>query len=117
MTLADDVYAVVRLVPRGRVVCYGDLAELFGVGPRMVGRVMAGLDEPDVPWWRVVRADGGMDPHVIEQAREHWLAEGIATTDRGVRIRLHHADLAQLADAAERLLGPLPGAGDVAPVF
>ena len=28
-------------VPPGRVVCYGDIAELVGVGPRPVGRVMS----------------------------------------------------------------------------
>ncbi len=111
MTLAESVWEVVRLVPPGCVVSYGDLAELFGIGPRMVGHAMAGLDEPDVPWWRVVRADGSMATHLLGEAREHWLAEGIATTDKGVRIRLHRADLGALADAAERALGSLPGLG------
>ncbi len=33
--------AVARLVPPGRVVAYGDIAALLGVGPRQVGRIMA----------------------------------------------------------------------------
>ena len=112
MTLAADVLAVVRLVPPGCVVAYGDLAELFGTGPRIIGRIMATNDVPDLPWWRVVRADGGMADHLVEQAVPHWREEGIAFTDGRARIGRHRADLAALADAAEARLGPLPGAGD-----
>jgi alkylated DNA nucleotide flippase Atl1 len=112
VTLADDVLAVVRLVPPGCVVAYGDIAELFGTGPRIVGRIMATNEAPDVPWWRVVRADGGMADPLVDRAAPHWREEGIAFADGRVRIRRHRADLAVLADAAEALLGPLQGAGD-----
>lgn len=114
MTLADDVVGVVRLVPAGRVVAYGDLAELFGASPRIVGRIMATYDGGDVPWWRVVRADGTMADHLVDQAVQHWREEGIGAVDGRVRMSRHRADLAALADAAESLLGPLPGAGEPA---
>lgn len=113
MTLADDVVAVVRLVPPGRVVAYGDIAELFATSPRIVGRVMATYEAADVPWWRVVRADGRMADHLVERAEQHWHDEGIRAVDGRVRMRHHRADLAALADAAESILGPLPGAGEV----
>ena len=113
MTLAHDVLEVVRLVPAGCVVAYGDLAELFGTSPRIIGRIMATNDAADLPWWRVVRADGGMADHLVDDAVPHWREEGIGFADGRARIRQHRADLAALADAAETRLGPLPGAGDV----
>jgi alkylated DNA nucleotide flippase Atl1 len=115
VTLADDVGAVVRLVPPGRVVAYGDLAELFGTSPRIIGRIMATNDAPGLPWWRVLRADGGMTPHLRDEARQHWLEEGIGLAGERARIREFRADLALLADRAEQLLGSLPGAGEPAP--
>ena len=115
MTLADDVLVVVGLVPPGHVVAYGDLAELFGTGPRIIGRIMAANDAVDLPWWRVVRADGGMADHLVDKAVPHWREEGIGFLDGRVRIRRHRADLAALADAAEARLGPLPGAGEALP--
>lgn len=57
----DDVTERVRQavcdIPAGRVASYGDIGRNLGVNPRQVGRVMARLDD-DVPWWRVVYADG-----------------------------------------------------------
>jgi alkylated DNA nucleotide flippase Atl1 len=115
VSLPDDVAAVVRLVPSGCVVSYGDVAELLGTGPRVVGRVMGTHDEPDLPWWRIVRADGGMDEHIIDRAIPHWREEGISFSGTKARIRRHRADLAALADAAEAALGRLPGAGEPSP--
>ena len=112
MSLADDVVSVVRVVPSGCVVSYGDIAELLGTSPRIIGHAMATQEEPGLPWWRVVRADGGMADRLVDRAVPHWLEEGIGFVDGRVRIRRHRADLAALADAAESFLGPLPGAGD-----
>lgn len=56
----EAVLAVVEQIPPARVMSYGAIAEVVGVGgPRQVGRVMA-LEGGGVPWWRVVRADGGL---------------------------------------------------------
>src|SRR5690606_7125893 len=52
---AERVLDVADLIPPGRVMTYGDVAEWLGEGgPRQVGRVMA-LYGGAVPWWRVVR--------------------------------------------------------------
>ena len=54
----DAVLCAVEQIPPGRVLSYGDVAELVGVGgPRQVGHIMA-THGGVVPWWRVVRADG-----------------------------------------------------------
>ncbi|GAA4818435.1 MGMT family protein [Streptomyces ziwulingensis] len=56
---AERVLEVADLIPPGRVMTYGDVAEwLEEGGPRQVGRVMSLYGGAGVPWWRVVRADG-----------------------------------------------------------
>lgn len=54
----ESVAKLVAMIPAGNVLSYGDIAELLNCGgPRQVGRVMS-ASEGDLPWWRVVRADG-----------------------------------------------------------
>lgn len=73
---AERVLEVAELVPPGRVMTYGDVAEwLEEGGPRQVGRVMA-LYGGAVPWWRVVRADGVLLPGHELRALAHYRAEG-----------------------------------------
>lgn len=73
---AERVFEVAELIPPGRVMTYGDVAEwLEEGGPRQVGRVMA-LYGDAVPWWRVVRADGRLLPGHELRALGHYRAEG-----------------------------------------
>ncbi|MFG1669613.1 MGMT family protein [Streptomyces sp. Y7] len=73
---AERVLEVSELIPPGRVMTYGDVAEwLEEGGPRQVGRVMA-LYGGAVPWWRVVRSDGVLLPGHELRALEHYRAEG-----------------------------------------
>ena len=66
MRLADEqsyrerVYEIVRHIPRGRVMTYGQIAEILGEGytARTVGYVMHGADSENVPWQRVINAQG-----------------------------------------------------------
>jgi len=55
----ERVYRIVRRIPRGRVMTYGQIAELLGDGytPRTVGFVMHGAPT-DTPWHRVLNAQG-----------------------------------------------------------
>jgi methylated-DNA-protein-cysteine methyltransferase related protein len=56
----DDIYDVVRLIPRGRVTSYGAIAKYLGNGgARMVGWAMNACHSmPDVPAHRVVNRNG-----------------------------------------------------------
>jgi methylated-DNA-protein-cysteine methyltransferase related protein len=56
----ERVYKVVRRIPRGRVMTYGQLAYILGEGytPRTVGFVMHGADERKTPWQRVINSQG-----------------------------------------------------------
>lgn len=55
------IYDTVRRIPRGKVVTYGQVAELAGLPrrARLVGQVLWQLDETtDIPWHRVINARG-----------------------------------------------------------
>lgn len=54
------VYALVRRIPKGKVMTYGQIATLLGsrLSPRAVGWAMHGSPR-GVPWHRVVNASGG----------------------------------------------------------
>ncbi|WP_372697952.1 MGMT family protein [Arthrobacter sp. JSM 101049] len=83
----DAVYRLAGAIPPGCVLTYGDIAELLGSGgPRQVGAAMSQSTGRNVPWWRVVRADGTLPDGLIERAKEHWTEEEIPM-HRG-RIRL-----------------------------
>ncbi|WP_107474062.1 MGMT family protein [Streptomyces sp. TP-A0874] len=73
---ADRVLEVAELIPAGKVLTYGDIAEWLGEGgPRQVGRVMARYGGA-VPWWRVVRADGVPLVGSERRALARYRAEG-----------------------------------------
>ncbi len=56
----ERVYQVVRKIPRGRVMTYGQIAVILGQGytPRTVGFVMHGANETNTPWHRVINSQG-----------------------------------------------------------
>jgi methylated-DNA-protein-cysteine methyltransferase-like protein len=58
-------YAVIRRIPHGRVATYGQIAALAGLQrrARMVGQALRSTPEGlEVPWHRVVNAQGGVSP-------------------------------------------------------
>lgn len=76
------VLAVVEGIPRGKVMSYGDVAALLGLGPREVARVMATQGD-EVAWWRVLRSDGTCAPHLAQKQLALLRAEGVALRGRG----------------------------------
>ncbi|MEU1125523.1 MGMT family protein [Streptomyces sp. NPDC005899] len=94
---AERVLDVADLIPPGRVMTYGDVAEWLGDGgPRQVGRAMA-LYGSTVPWWRVVRADGALLPGHEQRALEHYRQEGtpLRPAPRGTEGHLPRLDMRQ----------------------
>lgn len=66
--LYTRIYNLVRQVPPGKVVTYGQVARMVGgCTARMVGYAMAALsgtsENEDVPWQRVINAQGKISPH------------------------------------------------------
>ena len=56
----DRVFELVRRIPTGYVMTYGQIAEILGEGytPRAVGFVMHSADEETTPWHRVINSQG-----------------------------------------------------------
>lgn len=85
MDPAEAVYEVVRTIPSGRVVTYGQVAEMvegIALSPREVGGIM-NVCPPDVPWQRVVGAGGHLpigkrSATLAMRQRELLEREGIA---------------------------------------
>ena len=87
------VLALVRRVPAGRVVTYGQVATLVGAprAARAVGGAMRRCS-PGVPWHRVVNGQGGISRRDNRDSvmRQRLLLEG-----EGVRFRRGRVDLAR----------------------
>jgi len=86
----EAVLDVVELIPAGKVMSYGAIAEYladrFDRGSaRRVGTIMA-LHGGSVPWYRVVNAVGRLPPGHEITARRQLAAEGV--TFRGERVNM-----------------------------
>jgi len=73
----------IRRIPPGYVRTYGDVSP---GAPRLAGTVLRASAE-DVPWWRVVRADGTL----AKGARQARLLR-----DEGILVRNNRVDLTEL---------------------
>jgi len=89
--LVARVLAVVDKIPPGRVLSYGDVAALAAAPtPRDVGQVLLRHGE-EVPWWRVLRADGTPPAHLRERQLALLRAEGTPMAPYGGAVDLAHA--------------------------
>ena len=77
----DDILRRLRAVPAGFVATYGDLCP---EAPRFAGRVLAQCDDPDLPWHRVVRADGSL----AKGTRQRRLLDSEGVPFRGQRVEM-----------------------------
>ena len=69
----EQIYSVVRRIPRGRIATYGQVAEIAGLEghARQVGYALHNLPEnSDVPWHRVVNAKGEISPRSTDDSHE-----------------------------------------------
>ena len=92
--LAAKVLAVIRRIPPGRVLTYGDVAALSGTEAtaRDVGQGLVRHGErEDLPWWRVLRADGTPPPHLLDRQLALLRDEGTPLAPSGTAVDLHAA--------------------------
>lgn len=91
----DNVYKIVRQIPKGYVMSYGQAAALAGNlrAPRAAGYAMCQCPFGDVPCHRVVYADGSLATGAFfGEGRQRALleAEGVCfTADGRVDMRRH----------------------------
>lgn len=85
----ERVYEIVRQIPVGKVMTYGQIAEILGEGytPRTVGYVMRASNTNDVPWQRVINAKGSCSTakiHMILDLQQKLLEEeGVEFNEHG----------------------------------
>jgi methylated-DNA-protein-cysteine methyltransferase related protein len=92
MRFRAAVYALVRRVPPGRVVTYGQVAALVR-RPRAARAVGAAMKQcpAGVPWHRVVNAQGGISRRRVASG---MLTQRIRLEQEGVRLRHGRVPLA-----------------------
>jgi len=81
------ILARIRATPEGFVRTYGDVSP---GAPRFAGAVLAATCDPDLPWHRIVRADGTLAAGARQRRRLR--AEGVPFTASG-RVDLRVARL------------------------
>lgn len=82
-----EVLERVRGIPEGFVCTYGDVSP---GAPRFAGTVLFHADDPDLPWWRVVRADGSL----AKGDRQRALLRSEGVPFRGARVDMQVARVA-----------------------
>jgi methylated-DNA-protein-cysteine methyltransferase related protein len=65
---------------------YGDVSP---GAPRFAGTVLSANHDPDLPWWRIVRADGSL----AKGARQRALLDAEGVPFRGERVDMRIARL------------------------
>ena len=93
MNFFEQVYDIVRSIPPGQVISYGQIAFLAG-NPRMARQVGWALHccPKDVPWQRVVRKDGSLPQGPgLNDSRQRKLLEmeGVNFDEEGRVLRSH----------------------------
>jgi methylated-DNA-protein-cysteine methyltransferase-like protein len=81
---ARTILARVRAVPEGFVRTYGDVSP---GAPRLAGTVLAGAEDPSLPWHRIVRADGSL----AQGTRQRRLLRREGVPFRGERVDMRVA--------------------------
>jgi methylated-DNA-protein-cysteine methyltransferase-like protein len=82
----ERVYDIVRKIPEGKVMTYGQISKIVGVDPRMVGWALhANKEASDVPCHRVVNKDGRLAPGYAfggpDEQKIRLVAEGVEFVD------------------------------------
>lgn len=96
----ERVEALVRQIPKGRVMTYGQIAALCGNAraARIVGGV-AHFGDPELPWQRVVNKSGGLAagyPGGRVAHKAHLEAEGFEVTELDDEPGNYKVDVARL---------------------
>ena len=82
----ERILDAVRAIPEGFVATYGDVSP---GAPRLAGRLLGSVHAPDIPWWRVVRADGSLAGGAEQRRRLE--REGVSfRSGKAERVDLHH---------------------------
>ncbi len=108
-TSAERILSAVRAIPPGQVAGYGEVAARAGLPgrARLAARVLSENDDPDLPWHRVLRANGRIafpsGSWHFDQQCQRLRAEGVTVV--GGRVR----GISPVTSVDEQVWGPLKG--------
>ncbi|HIE4564039.1 TPA: MGMT family protein [Stenotrophomonas maltophilia] len=98
------ILAVIRAIPPGKVMGYGQVAMRAGMPgrARLTARILGQNDDPDLPWHRVLRSDGRI---AMEEGSAGWREQSQRLRAEGVvvengRVRMPATDPVAALDAA-----------------
>ncbi len=84
-TVFQKVYTLVKKIPVGKVITYGEIGKEIGVDPRIVGFALHANQDPLVPCHRVVNKEGRLAPNFAfdgwREQRRRLLTEGVEFRD------------------------------------
>ena len=88
---AGRVLELIDIIPAGRVLSYGDIADFLGAGgPRQVAKVLA-RNADGAPWHRVICADGTAANAIATEQITRLRAEGAAFIAGSARVDMRRA--------------------------
>lgn len=81
----ERILAAIRAIPPGHVAAYGDVARRAGLPgrARLTARVLGDHDDPDLPWFRVLRAGGRI---AFAEGSRGWREQTARLRAEGVRV-------------------------------
>lgn len=88
MKTFEKVYQVVRTIPAGAVMTYGQVAKIVGTTPRLVGYALHANKDPNTPCHRVIFKDGSLSKNYAfggeKEQRRKLIEEGVDFGQRGI---------------------------------
>jgi methylated-DNA-protein-cysteine methyltransferase related protein len=83
----SNVYKLVKKIPEGKVMTYGQIAEIIGTkDARKVGWALHGNKDPEIPCHRVVNKDGAVAVNYAfggeREQKMRLLSEGVKFKDK-----------------------------------
>ena len=93
MNSKEKIYAVLNMIPAGKVISYGQLASLAGLprAARLAGAILGQLPkDTSLPWHRVIKANGRIafaeGSPAFKRQKQRLLDEGIAVADGRIKL-------------------------------
>ena len=99
----EEVYKLLRKIPKGQVTTYGEIARKMGLKAyRAIGKIVSQNDDiPATPCHRVVRSDGAVSGYALGVDKKIALLKGEGVDVKGDRV----VDFEKKFYKAVRLLG------------
>jgi len=94
MTPQQRLYSIIKVIPRGYLATYGQVAKLAGLPgcARMVGKTLSQLpDDTQLPWHRVIAASGRISlpdsSAAFAEQKQRLIDEGICVNENRVNLK------------------------------